>query len=82
ACAVDWCTSREVINIAREIRKNGLQKLGYEWINLDDCWGLRNESTGKIYPDPDRFPRSGGTFFPSLRSEAVVDFRAGTYSCQ
>ena len=77
ACAVDWCTSREVINIARAMKDNGLQSLGYEWINLDDCWGLRNETSGKIYPDPDRFPEGMTQFIEKLHK---MNFKVGVYT--
>ena len=36
----------------------GLDKLGYEYINIDDCWAVHDNRSndGKLMPDPVRFP--------------------------
>jgi len=34
----------------------GLDKLGYQYVNLDDCWGEGRDSKGVVYPDPTAFP--------------------------
>jgi len=34
----------------------GLDKLGYEYINLDDCWSAGRTPNGVLYPDAVRFP--------------------------
>ncbi|GMG98937.1 hypothetical protein Nepgr_000777 [Nepenthes gracilis] len=35
----------------------GLAKLGYTYVNLDDCWGLKHrDSQGNLVPDPAKFP--------------------------
>ncbi|EJF65552.1 glycoside hydrolase [Dichomitus squalens LYAD-421 SS1] len=36
----------------------GLADAGYEYVNIDDCWPLetRDASTGRIVPDPSKFP--------------------------
>ena len=36
----------------------GFKDLGYEYVNIDDCWLAeeRDPVTGKLVPDPDRFP--------------------------
>ena len=31
----------------------GLNKIGYEYVNIDDCWAVsRNSTTGRLVPDP------------------------------
>jgi alpha-N-acetylgalactosaminidase len=37
---------------------DGFLELGYEYIMLDDCWlaEKRDENTGRLQPDPKRFP--------------------------
>lgn len=38
----------------------GLKDLGYEYVNIDDCWSVksgRDEVTGRLVPDPVKFPR-------------------------
>ena len=36
----------------------GFTDYGYEYINIDDCWPAkeRDPATGKLVPDPERFP--------------------------
>ena len=35
---------------------SGLKEVGYNYINLDDCWQKYRDENGVIFPDPDRFP--------------------------
>ena len=45
------------MNMADEIVNKGLNKLGYEYIIIDDCWlDHQRSSEGKLVPDPRRFP--------------------------
>ena len=45
------------MNMADEIVNKGLNKLGYEYIIIDDCWLDHQRSPeGKLVPDPRRFP--------------------------
>lgn len=42
---------------ADAIIANGLDKLGYNYVNIDDCWALLERgSDGTIVPDPAKFP--------------------------
>jgi len=34
----------------------GLSKVGYSYINLDDCWQISRNSSGYIVADPSKFP--------------------------
>jgi hypothetical protein len=34
----------------------GLKDLGYDLINIDDCWNLANRTNNKLQPDPTKFP--------------------------
>ena len=61
-CGVDWCTSVEVLDVAQTIKSNGMLDAGYDHINLDDCWGVRNNATGEIMGDPTRFPEGMEAF--------------------
>lgn len=36
--------------------KNGLDKLGYEYVNIDDCWAKSRDSNKVVVPDPATFP--------------------------
>src|SRR3954471_9795111 len=37
---------------------SGLKDAGYQYINIDDCWALkeRDAATGELVPDPAKFP--------------------------
>jgi len=63
----------------------GLDKLGYKYVNVDDCWAKSRDSNGIIQPDPDAFPdfkgmvdyvHSKGLFF-GLYSDAGIKTCAG-----
>ncbi|KAJ5684979.1 hypothetical protein N7536_007598 [Penicillium majusculum] len=51
--------STKVITAANEVINLGLKDLGYEYINIDDCWSIKNtrdKSTNRLIPDPSKFP--------------------------
>lgn len=63
----------------------GLDKLGYKYINVDDCWAWSRDVSGVIQPDPEAFPdfqgmidyvHSKGLLF-GLYSDAGIDTCAG-----
>lgn len=55
----------------------GLDKLGYRYVNLDDCWQIRRNSSGYIEEDFDKFP-SG---IPALREFVhSLGLKFGLYS--
>ena len=35
----DRCSEKEIKSIAEAMLSNGMHELGYDHINLDDCWG-------------------------------------------
>ena len=49
--------STNVMKVADAIVRYGLDKVGYQYLGLDDCWATsRDEQTGVIVPDPKAFP--------------------------
>ncbi|KAI0369678.1 glycoside hydrolase [Pilatotrama ljubarskyi] len=48
----------KILAAANQFVSLGLAGVGYEYINIDDCWSVmtRNASTGRIIPDPTKFP--------------------------
>lgn len=63
----------------------GLDKLGYRYVNVDDCWAKSRDSNGVVQPDPTTFPdfqgmvdyvHSKGLLF-GLYSDAGNDTCAG-----
>ncbi len=80
-----WNTFTEKINedLIREtvdaMKKQGLQKAGYEYVVIDDCWSMKErDKDGNLVPDPEKFPHG---------MKAVADyvhengFKFGMYSC-
>lgn len=54
------CSNISAVNIRRvtdRMTELGLLQLGYEYINIDDCWAVgRNSVTLEVIPDPSAFP--------------------------
>ncbi|XP_003228708.3 alpha-N-acetylgalactosaminidase isoform X1 [Anolis carolinensis] len=54
----DNCISEGLIKaMADRLVEDGWKELGYEYVNLDDCWAAKKrDPQGKLQPDPERFP--------------------------
>ena len=78
SCGVDWCTSKEILDVASTIKSSGLQAIGYDHINLDDCWGERDNKTKQIIGDAARFPEGMPAFIAKLHA---MDFKFGLCEC-
>jgi alpha-galactosidase len=76
-CGVDWCSSKEVLDVATTIKSTGLQAVGYDHILLDDCWGLRNATTKQIIGDSARFPEGMPAFIAKIHA---LGFKFGLYT--
>jgi alpha-galactosidase len=49
--------NEEVIKKTADILvDSGLAALGYNYVNIDDCWQTERDDNGKIVPDPVAFP--------------------------
>lgn len=77
-------------NLFREMGKrmaaDGYRQLGYEYVNIDDCWSTRHRdnATSKLVPDPTRFP-SMGALSAELRALGLklgIYGDCGTETCQ
>ena len=59
-CASDPenCISEKLfLNMAAAMKKHGLDKVGYEYIIIDDCWlDHKRDANGRLQPDATRFP--------------------------
>ena len=68
-----------VIEQANAIVKLKLNELGYEFVNVDDCWQAETrDETGRLRPDPVRFPR-GIKWLASRVHDLGLKF--GIYTC-
>ena len=52
-CNINDKLIRETID---SLNESGLIQLGYNYINLDDCWQSSRDENGTIIPDPINFP--------------------------
>ncbi|KAK4097066.1 glycoside hydrolase family 27 protein [Parathielavia hyrcaniae] len=50
-------SARYALDAAEKFISLGLKDLGYEYINIDDCWSTRKRgASGKLAPDPVKWP--------------------------
>jgi len=62
----------------------GLSKLGYQYINLDDCWAGGRTSEGRVYPEAKRFPSGMKALADYVHSKGLkfgVYTDRGTFTC-
>jgi alpha-galactosidase len=52
------------VGVAQRLKDLGLKDLGYEYVNIDDCWSdkakKRDPRTKEIIPDYQKFPKGIG----------------------
>lgn len=54
----DGNTDANIRNVADAFVAYGLDKIGYQYVNLDDCWSnKRDPVTNRLVPDPEKFPQ-------------------------
>ena len=63
--------------------KNGLDKLGYVYVNIDDCWAGSRDSNNVVIPDPKTFPDFQGmiNYVHSKGLKFGLYSDAGTKTC-
>lgn len=64
---------------------SGLKEAGYQFVNIDDCWALRERGAdGRMVPDPQKFPSGiAGTadYVHGLGLKLGIYSDAGTQTC-
>lgn len=82
------CDNISAINVMRAadgIVRQGLDKLGYVYVNIDDCWAVgRDNKTGVLIPDPKFFPngmKPVGDYLHSLGLKFGTYTDRGTLTC-
>ena len=66
------------------LNKSGLIELGYNYMNLDDCWQISRDENGVIQPDP-HFPNGIKPLVDYAHSKGLkfgLYSDAGNYTCQ
>ena len=64
---------------------SGLKDLGYEYMNLDDCWQIKRDENKTIVPDPTTFPNGIKPLADYAHSKGLklgVYSDGGNYTCQ
>lgn len=79
--------SEETIKSAADrIVDLGLDKLGYKYVNIDDCWNLANrDPEGHQQADPDRFPNGMKAVGDYIHGKGLlygIYSSAGTKTCE
>jgi alpha-galactosidase len=79
-------TENEVIANAQALVSSGLAKLGYDYVNLDDCWmATARDASGNLQADPTRFPDGIAWLASQLHGMGLklgVYESLGTTTCQ
>lgn len=75
-----------IMRSADKIVELGLDKLGYKYVNIDDCWMLKErDSQGHIQPDPETFPNGMKALGDYIHSKSLlygIYSSAGNLTCQ
>ncbi|KFY67926.1 hypothetical protein V496_01334 [Pseudogymnoascus sp. VKM F-4515 (FW-2607)] len=80
-------TEEKIMTAANKVVSLGLKKAGYNYINIDDCWAVkegRDNVTDKIIPDPVKFPsgiKGIADKIHSLGLKVGIYSSAGTKTC-
>ncbi len=49
-------SAKNVMAVADKMVELGLASVGYEYVNIDDCWNVGRYRNGTLFPDPITFP--------------------------
>ncbi|KAI8618032.1 glycoside hydrolase superfamily [Chytriomyces sp. MP71] len=64
---------------------SGLHRLGYEYVNVDDCWQATRDSNGRIHENPLTFPSGMQSLADYVHAKGLkfgLYSSAGTFTCQ
>jgi len=80
------CNVNEIVikETADAIVKLGLDKLGYNYVNIDDCWSSGRDSNNRLIPDPKTFPngiKALADYVHGLGLKLGIYSDAGTMTC-
>jgi alpha-galactosidase len=74
-----------VRGIADAMVSSGMKDAGYQYVVIDDCWQVSRDSTGRIEPDPERFPEGMKALADYVHSKGLkfgLYTDAGDRTCQ
>ncbi len=68
-----------ILDTADILIQKGLDKLGYQYVVIDDCWALRErDENGLLVADPEKFPHGMKYLADELHKKGL---KFGMYSC-
>ncbi|KAK3387325.1 glycoside hydrolase superfamily [Podospora didyma] len=75
----DAASAKYALDTASKFVSLGLKDLGYQYINIDDCWSTKSrDSSGKLVPDPKKWPNGVKTVTDQIHS---MGLKFGLYGC-
>ena len=76
---IDHCTEKEVKSVADALVSSGLKDLGYEYVNLDDCWAAKErDDQGRLQGAPQQFPSGMAALAEYVHG---LGLKIGLYTC-
>ncbi|XP_015282997.1 PREDICTED: alpha-N-acetylgalactosaminidase [Gekko japonicus] len=80
------CISEKLfVEMANCLVTDGWKDLGYEYVNIDDCWMAKErDAKGRLVPDPERFPsgiKALADYVHSLGLKLGIYGDLGTHTC-
>ncbi|MBM4371546.1 MAG: glycoside hydrolase family 27 protein, partial [Deltaproteobacteria bacterium] len=75
ACDIDQDL---ILSTAEAMVESGMAALGYEYVNLDDCWQVDRDADGVIVADPERFPDGIAALADAVHA---LGLKLGVYTC-
>lgn len=71
-------SERLFLEMADRLAEDGWRELGYEYVNIDDCWSAKQrDAEGRLVPDPERFPRGIKALADYVSDPPVPPWRLG-----
>jgi alpha-galactosidase len=82
ACSINEDLVRKTADVMVE---SGMASLGYEYVNIDDCWMAKTrDANGNLQPDPAKFPHGMKTLADYIHSKGLklgIYLDRGTETC-
>lgn len=76
---IDKCNENLIKSIADAMVEQGMDKIGYEYVLMDDCWSAATrDASGQLQPDADRFPSGMKALADYVHSKGL---KVGVYTC-
>lgn len=78
-------TAENIKKVAAAMVENGLDQVGYKYVNVDDCWAVSRRKDGTIVEDPRTFPDGMGAVVDAVHAHGLkfgIYTDRGTATCE